>query len=82
MFLQRNAKPFTWPSPESTCIEARLTAKRPVRRRIRHFRHEQANGKSKTLMACLKVMYKKRKNKKLSNGKLFLCSFQTVSFLE
>ena len=70
MFLQRNAKPFSWPSPESTCIEARL------------FRHEQANGKSKTLMACLKVIYKKLKNKKLSNGKSFLCSFQTVSFLE
>ena len=64
MFLQRNAKLFTWPSPESTFIEARLVAKRPVRRRIRHFRDEQANGKSETLMACLKVMYKKLKNKK------------------
>ena len=78
MFLQRNAKLFTWPSPQSTCIEARLLAKRPKRRQIRHFRQEQAKGKSKTLMACFKVMSKKLK---LSNGKSFLCSFQTVRFL-
>ena len=59
----------------------RLVTKRPVRRRIRHFRHERANEKSETLMACLKVIYKKLKNKKQMDN-CFLCSPQIVSFLE